>query len=124
MLLRLLRRRLRPYLGLVAAVLALQLVTVGTRASEHTKALFESNEYREYLHFHGFSVEVALDISLGLQAQGHRAGLVFAPQQQPVGAGRDRVDAALAQVPGSTFDAPMNTARVVIQRAPPGPRPS
>ena len=30
----------------------------------------------------------------------------------------------LAQVPGSTFDAPMNTARVVIQRAPPGPRPS
>ncbi|MGK2964905.1 MAG: dihydropteroate synthase, partial [Tepidiformaceae bacterium] len=40
-------------------VLALQLVTVGTRASEHTKALFESNEYREYLHFHGFSVEVA-----------------------------------------------------------------
>ncbi|MEX2080192.1 MAG: vitamin B12 dependent-methionine synthase activation domain-containing protein, partial [Dehalococcoidia bacterium] len=40
-------------------VVGLSLVTVGSRASEHTKKLFAANEYREYLHFHGFSVETA-----------------------------------------------------------------
>lgn len=40
-------------------VLPLTLVTMGPRASEHSRALFEANEYRDYLHFHGFSVETA-----------------------------------------------------------------
>ncbi len=40
-------------------VLALQLVTVGAKASEYAMQLFESNNYKEYLYFHGFSVEFA-----------------------------------------------------------------
>jgi 5-methyltetrahydrofolate--homocysteine methyltransferase len=40
-------------------VVGLSLVTVGPKASEHSKALFAANEYRDYLHFHGFSVETA-----------------------------------------------------------------
>ena len=38
---------------------AFTLATVGPRASELAAELFESNEYREYLHFHGFGVESA-----------------------------------------------------------------
>lgn len=38
---------------------AFQLVTVGKRASEYSKQLFESNRYTEYLYFHGLSVETA-----------------------------------------------------------------
>ncbi len=40
-------------------VLGIQLVTVGLRASEHAKSLFDSNRYQEYLYFHGLSVETA-----------------------------------------------------------------
>ena len=40
-------------------VAGLQLVTVGPRASEYAQELFRANEYRDYLHFHGFSVESA-----------------------------------------------------------------
>ncbi len=38
---------------------AFTLATVGSRASELAAELFESNEYREYLHFHGLGVESA-----------------------------------------------------------------
>jgi len=40
-------------------VVGLSLVTMGPRASEYAKQLFEANEYRDYLHFHGFSVDSA-----------------------------------------------------------------
>jgi 5-methyltetrahydrofolate--homocysteine methyltransferase len=40
-------------------VLGLSLVTVGDRASAYARELFAANEYRDYLHFHGFSVETA-----------------------------------------------------------------
>ncbi len=40
-------------------VVAMSLVTMGPRASEFAKELFEANEYRDYLHWHGFSVESA-----------------------------------------------------------------
>jgi 5-methyltetrahydrofolate--homocysteine methyltransferase len=39
--------------------LALSLVTMGSKASEFAQELFKGNEYREYLHFHGFAVESA-----------------------------------------------------------------
>ncbi len=38
---------------------AFTLVTVGSRATELAQELFESDEYRDYLHFHGFGVESA-----------------------------------------------------------------
>ncbi|MCY3647318.1 MAG: methionine synthase [Chloroflexi bacterium] len=38
---------------------AFMLVTVGSRATELAQELFESDEYRDYLHFHGFGVESA-----------------------------------------------------------------
>jgi 5-methyltetrahydrofolate--homocysteine methyltransferase len=37
----------------------MSLVTVGARASEFAHELFDANEYRDYLHWHGFSVESA-----------------------------------------------------------------
>jgi 5-methyltetrahydrofolate--homocysteine methyltransferase len=40
-------------------VLGLALVTIGPKASEHTKKLFESGEYTKYLYLHGLSVETA-----------------------------------------------------------------
>ena len=40
-------------------VVAFHLVTMGRRASEHSKKLFEANDYKEYLYFHGLSVESA-----------------------------------------------------------------
>ncbi len=40
-------------------VIGVQLVTVGARASEHAKMLFDSDRYQEYLYFHGLSVESA-----------------------------------------------------------------
>lgn len=40
-------------------VVAFQLVTMGKRASEHSAKLFASNNYKEYLYFHGLSVESA-----------------------------------------------------------------
>ncbi|MXZ87318.1 MAG: methionine synthase [Dehalococcoidia bacterium] len=38
---------------------AFTLVTVGARATELAQELFESDEYRDYLHFHGLGVESA-----------------------------------------------------------------
>jgi len=40
-------------------VVAFHLVTMGSRASEHSAKLFASNNYKEYLYFHGLSVESA-----------------------------------------------------------------
>ncbi|HXG00064.1 MAG TPA: vitamin B12 dependent-methionine synthase activation domain-containing protein, partial [Bacteroidota bacterium] len=40
-------------------VVAFHLVTMGTVASEHSSQLFASNNYKEYLYFHGLSVECA-----------------------------------------------------------------
>lgn len=40
-------------------VVAFHLVTMGTVASEHSARLFAANNYKEYLYFHGLSVESA-----------------------------------------------------------------
>lgn len=40
-------------------IISLQVVTVGKKASEETKKLFETNQYKKYLLFHGLSVEAA-----------------------------------------------------------------
>ncbi len=40
-------------------VAAFQLVTVGEKASEESRRLFEADQYKEYLLWHGFSVETA-----------------------------------------------------------------
>jgi 5-methyltetrahydrofolate--homocysteine methyltransferase len=40
-------------------VVALQLVTMGRKASEHSAELFKSDNYQDYLLFHGLSVESA-----------------------------------------------------------------
>ena len=40
-------------------VVALQLVTMGRVASEHSARLYAANNYRDYLYFHGLSVESA-----------------------------------------------------------------
>ncbi|MBO6513192.1 MAG: methionine synthase [Phycisphaerales bacterium] len=40
-------------------VLPMMCVTMGERISEHTRALFEANEYQDYLYWHGLGVEAA-----------------------------------------------------------------
>ncbi len=40
-------------------VVAFHLVTMGKRASEYSRKLFESDNYKDYLYFHGLSVESA-----------------------------------------------------------------
>ena len=40
-------------------IVAFQLVTMGKRASEESARLFASGDYRDYLYFHGLSVECA-----------------------------------------------------------------
>ncbi|MEV4685882.1 methionine synthase, partial [Streptomyces kurssanovii] len=40
-------------------VVALQVVTVGSRIGEETAKLFEANSYRDYLELHGLSVQLA-----------------------------------------------------------------
>jgi 5-methyltetrahydrofolate--homocysteine methyltransferase len=40
-------------------VIALQVVTVGQRASDTARAWFAANRYQDYLHLHGLSVEAA-----------------------------------------------------------------
>ena len=42
-----------------ADTLAMHCVTVGSRATEQTRRLFEGGEYAEYLYLHGLSVETA-----------------------------------------------------------------
>ena len=40
-------------------VIAMQVVTIGAKASEYTKHLFEAGSYQNYLYLHGLSVESA-----------------------------------------------------------------
>ena len=40
-------------------VVAFHMVTMGEIASEHAKKLFDANDYKDYLYFHGLSVECA-----------------------------------------------------------------
>jgi 5-methyltetrahydrofolate--homocysteine methyltransferase len=40
-------------------VVAFHLVTMGHRASEYSRTLFQADNYKEYLYFHGLSVESA-----------------------------------------------------------------
>ncbi len=40
-------------------VLPAQIVTMGAHATEHSQMLFKSNQYSDYLYFHGLSVESA-----------------------------------------------------------------
>jgi Methionine synthase I, cobalamin-binding domain len=40
-------------------VVAFHMVTMGKAASEYSKKLFDSHEYKDYLYFHGLSVESA-----------------------------------------------------------------
>ncbi len=40
-------------------VVGFHLVTVGKKASEYSRGLFEANNYKDYLYFHGLSVESA-----------------------------------------------------------------
>ncbi len=40
-------------------VIAMQAVTIGAKASEYTKHLFDSGSYQDYLYLHGLSVESA-----------------------------------------------------------------
>lgn len=40
-------------------VVSFHVVTVGQKASDYAKVLFEENKYADYLYFHGLSVEVA-----------------------------------------------------------------
>lgn len=40
-------------------VVAFQLVTMGSRATEYSRELFKADNYAEYLYFHGLSVEAA-----------------------------------------------------------------
>ncbi len=40
-------------------VVAFHLVTMGSRASEYAHELFKSDNYADYLYFHGLSVESA-----------------------------------------------------------------
>ncbi len=40
-------------------VIGVQVVTMGQIATEHAQKLFKSNEFTEYLYFHGFAVETA-----------------------------------------------------------------
>lgn len=40
-------------------VISLQVVTIGAKASEYTKHLFEAGSYQNYLYLHGLSVESA-----------------------------------------------------------------
>ena len=55
-------------------VVAFQLVTMGKRASEESARLFASGNYRDYLYFHGLSVECAAKPWRSLGTNGSREG--------------------------------------------------
>src|SRR5581483_5049473 len=60
-------------------VVALQVVTVGARASEYAQELFKANKYSDYLYFHGLSVESAEGVAEVLHKR-IRSELGFAHQ--------------------------------------------
>ena len=49
----------RPVESNQVDVIAMHCVTMGSRASEAAKALFEANKYTDYLYLHGLGVETA-----------------------------------------------------------------
>jgi 5-methyltetrahydrofolate--homocysteine methyltransferase len=63
-------------------VLGVQAVTVGRRISELTRELFTSNQYQEYLYWHGFGVESAEALA-ELWHKRMRAELGFASEDSP-----------------------------------------
>lgn len=50
---------IRPFGDAEIDVLPMTIVTVGTKASEHSKKLFEADAYSDYFFFHGYAVELA-----------------------------------------------------------------
>jgi 5-methyltetrahydrofolate--homocysteine methyltransferase len=63
-------------------VLPLQIVTMGSMASQHSQRLFESNRYTDYLYFHGLSVESA-EAAAEVIHKRIRAELGFAAEDSP-----------------------------------------
>lgn len=63
-------------------VLPVQIVTMGPQATEHSQHLFNSNQYSEYLYFHGLSVESAEALAEVVHKR-IRAELGFASQDSP-----------------------------------------
>lgn len=49
----------RPLSAGAPDVIAFHVVTMGRKASEYSKMLYDANRYKEYLYFHGLSVESA-----------------------------------------------------------------
>lgn len=58
-------------------VIAMQIATVGSKATKHSESLFESDKYSDYLYFHGLSVESAEGLAEVVHKQ-IRAELGFA----------------------------------------------
>jgi hypothetical protein len=56
-------------------VIALQIVTVGQKASDFARAWFEDNRYQDYLYLHGLSVEMAEAMAETAQAHPRRTGV-------------------------------------------------
>jgi 5-methyltetrahydrofolate--homocysteine methyltransferase len=63
-------------------VVGLSVVTIGARASQETRRLFESGEYTRYLYLHGLSVESAEALAELLHKQ-MRAELVIGGEDAP-----------------------------------------
>ncbi len=49
----------KPIVSGIFDVIAIQVVTIGAKASEYTRHLFEGGSYQDYLYLHGLSVESA-----------------------------------------------------------------
>ncbi|GAC1458547.1 MAG: methionine synthase [Chamaesiphon sp.] len=78
-------------------VFPMQAVTVGHVATEYAKKLFESNQYTDYLYFHGLAVQIAEAVAEWLHARIRRE-LGFAAQEP------DNIRDILAQrYPGSRY---------------------
>src|SRR4030095_576602 len=63
-------------------VLPVQIVTMGSIATEHSQELFKSDKYTEYLYFHGLSVESAEALSEAVHKR-IRAELGYAGEDSP-----------------------------------------
>jgi 5-methyltetrahydrofolate--homocysteine methyltransferase len=72
----------RPGPGGEPDLIGLFAVTAGPGASKREKELFEAGHYRDYLHFHGFSVEIAEAAAEWLHAR-MREELGIAGNDQP-----------------------------------------
>src|SRR5260370_35947063 len=63
-------------------VIGLQVVTMGSRASEVARAWFAENRYQDYLYLHGIGVELAEAIAESVHKR-IRAELGFAAEDDP-----------------------------------------